>query len=147
MYGDVFHKKDGLKYPTQYILLGQNYLLKGKFNKAIEAYHKAVRMDPDSAKVRLLLANIWLKKGVNCSDLADKRTTKYLHRAILHYNKAMVLSPDTAISEWAERRVKEARQVLAESERIKMCMEAQKEQCNRNKKDGHNCPKRKNIDK
>jgi len=139
MYRDFFRKKDELKYPTQYILLGQNYSLKGELNKAIAAYHKAVRLDPDSAKARLFLANIWLKKGVNCSDLADKNTTKYLHRAIFHYNKVLVLSPDNVIGEWAARRLKEAQQVLAESERIRICIEAQKERRNGNGENGQDC--------
>ncbi|MFQ5952310.1 MAG: tetratricopeptide repeat protein [Candidatus Omnitrophota bacterium] len=123
MWKDLLRKKDKLKYPTQYVLLGQSYLLKGKHDKAIAAYHKAIRMKPDSPKAQLFLANAWFRKGVNCSDPADKNRSKWLHKAMIHYDKAKELSPNSIVGEWARRQLKEAHNSLKTGRYIEILKE------------------------
>lgn len=115
MQWNILRKKDKLEYPAQYILLGQSYLLKRNFDKAIAAYHKALRMEANNTKTHLFLANAWFKKGINCANLTDKNREKWLYKAMIHYKKAESLSPDSVIGEWARRRLKEVHHNLTAS--------------------------------
>ncbi|MBD3379812.1 MAG: tetratricopeptide repeat protein [Candidatus Omnitrophica bacterium] len=107
MWEDILRKKDDLEYPTQYVLLGQTYLLKGNFNKAIRAYQKALRLEPERPKAQLFLANAWFKKAVNSRNATKKEREKCLYKALVHYNKANTLSPRSIIGEWARKQIRE----------------------------------------
>jgi Tfp pilus assembly protein PilF len=106
MWEDMLRKKTKIEYPTQYILLGQSYLLKSNFKKAIKSYQKALRIDPNRPKAQLFLANAWLKKAVNKTNAPKREKKKCLHKALVHYNKAEKLSPNSIIGEWARRKLK-----------------------------------------
>ena len=107
MWEDILRKKDKIEYPTQYVLLGQTYLLKGNLTKAIKAYQKALRMEPKQPKAQLFIANAWFKKAVNSTNVDDRDREKWLHKALIHYNKAESLSSNSIIGEWARRQMKE----------------------------------------
>ena len=111
MWEDILQKKDKIEYPTQYILLGQTYLLKGDFNKAIKAYQKALRMEPKRPKAQLFLANAWFKKAVNSLNSTERDREKCLYNAIVHYNKTENLSPHSIVGEWARRQMRELEKV------------------------------------
>lgn len=105
---DILKNNDDLKYPTQYMLLGQSYLIKGKFDKAIKAYQKALRMTPDKPKAQFFLGDAWFKKAVSCRGKEGTKRAKCIHKAVKHYSKAEDLSPDSVVGELARRQRKEA---------------------------------------
>lgn len=109
------HLKRGTykEYPTQYILRGQDYLLRGKTDKAIKAYQKALRIDQEQPKAHLFLANAWLKKVFRDTKKIGKKK-KWLFKAGLHYNKAKKLSGNSIVGEWATRQVKEVDRISRE---------------------------------
>gem|GEM_PF-2594937 len=127
MWEDLLRKKGKIVYPTQYVLLGQSYLLKGNFNKAIEAYQKALRMEPNRPKAQLFLANAWFKKAVNYANSTGRDRLKWLYRAMAHYKKAEKLSPNDIVGEWARRQLKEVNHSLAASEFMEILKEIREE--------------------
>jgi tetratricopeptide (TPR) repeat protein len=109
MFEDILKKKGDLEYPTQYVLLGQTYSLKGKYNKAIKAYQKCLRIKPSSPKAQLYIANAWAKKGAVYSSRYRRKKAKCFFNALKHYNRARSLSPQGIIGECAGRKIKETR--------------------------------------
>ena len=107
MWEDILQRKDKIEYPTQYVLLGQAYLIKGNFNKAIKAYQQALMMKPKWPEAQLFIANAWFKKAVNSTNVADRDRDKWLHKALIHYNKAESLSSHSIIGDGARRQMKE----------------------------------------
>lgn len=107
MWEDILKKGEELEYPTQFVLLGQTYLLKGKYNKAIQAYHKALRIDKNRPKAQLFLGNAWRQKAVNAKGITGIAKKKCLRNAAKHYDKAERLSPESIVGEWARRQKNE----------------------------------------
>ena len=128
MWKDILRKAGEPTHSTQYILLGQSYLLKKNFNKAIAAYQKAIRLQKKSPKAQLFLASAWFKKGVNCSDVTGRDKLKWLSKAVIHYNKALGLSAGGIVGEIARRQLKEAQNSLTESKYFRILEELQEEE-------------------
>jgi len=111
MWEDILKKKVDPEYPTQYILLGQTYFLKGQYDKAIRACQKAVRKNA-VPQGELFLANSWLGKASICDNEDQEIKNRYIRTAMRHYRKAASLSPHSVICETSERGLDRAVKML-----------------------------------
>jgi tetratricopeptide (TPR) repeat protein len=75
-----------LKEAEEYYNLGNTYRTKGDYDRAIEAYKEAIKLDPDDAKAHHVLGVTYHIKEENAHYNYDK--------AIEAYKEAIKLDPD-----------------------------------------------------
>jgi len=102
---NIMNNKNKVKYPSQYVVLGQYSVLQGDYDKAVDLYRKALEKMPCNRKVLYFLANAYFRKAVN--DKTDK--ARSYRNAFCNYEKIIRSEPEGPISNMARKKMAELR--------------------------------------